>query len=78
MQVTRRVASAVIKYLPEDGLLYATAVSFVKPVCSSSRTNRWRKVHLSASPDCIISMNANVAVNLNGGHETPHKSVQTT
>ena len=32
-----RVASAVTKYLPEDGLLYATAVSFDKPVCSSSR-----------------------------------------
>jgi hypothetical protein len=67
------VASAVTKYLPEDGLLYATAVSFVKPVCSS---NRWRRVYLAASPDCVIKINANVSVNLNGGDEIHHKSYQ--
>lgn len=58
-------------------LLYATAVSFVKPVCSSSRTNRWRKVYLAESPDCVIKMNENVSVNLSGGDEIRHKSVPT-
>jgi hypothetical protein len=72
-----RVASAVTKYLPEDGSLYATAVSFVKPLFNSSRNKRWRKVYLAASPDCVIKMNANVSVNLNGGDEIPHKSVPT-
>jgi hypothetical protein len=72
-----RVSSAATKYLPEDGLLYAKAVSFGKPVCSSSRTNRWRKVYPATSPNYVIKMNANISVNLNGGDEVPHKSVPT-
>jgi hypothetical protein len=58
-------------------LLYVTAVSFVKPGCSSSRTNRWQKVYLAESPDCVIKMNENVYVNLSGGDKIPHKSVPT-
>jgi hypothetical protein len=48
---------------------------FVKPVCSSSGTNRWQKFDLAASPDCVIKMNANVFINLNDGEEIHHKSV---